>query len=76
MNYAIEILEEHKRIVTEEIKKEEPFQQAEYNKMLTNINDALNKLNIDSVSERFICACGNPKVEHSCQNCNGEIKYS
>ena len=36
MNYAIEILEEHKRIVTEEIKKEEPFQQAEYNKMLTN----------------------------------------
>lgn len=23
-----------------------------------------------------ICGCGNPKVERSCQNCKGEIKYS
>lgn len=33
-------------------------------------------LTIPVVSKLFICGCGNPKVEHNCQNCKGEIKHS
>lgn len=34
------------------------------------------KLNAYIVSKHSICGCGNPKVEHICQNCKGEIKHS
>jgi hypothetical protein len=25
---------------------------------------------------REICGCGNPIVKHTCNNCDGEIRYS
>ena len=34
------------------------------------------RLLIQRVSKRSICGCGNPKVEHSCKNCKGQIKHS
>lgn len=34
------------------------------------------QLILSGVSKRSICGCGKPKVEHSCQNCKGEIKHS
>ena len=34
------------------------------------------QLNLSGVSKRSICGCGNPKVEHNCKNCKGEIQYS
>ena len=36
----------------------------------------IERLSICDVGKRSICGCGNPKVEHNCKNCKGEIQYS
>ena len=38
--------------------------------------DRAEQLILQRVSKRSICGCGNPKVEHSCKNCKGQIKHS
>lgn len=51
MNYAQELLEEQKELLTEEIRFAEGEELEQANQRMTEIVDALNKLNIGSVSK-------------------------
>ena len=60
-------------------KEEKELALKEYVDLIRKINDLtkeVKELSMPLVSKRSICGCREPKVEHSCQNCKGEIKHS
>jgi hypothetical protein len=54
--------------------KEDRARKGAYVDCIMEMKEAL-RIHSDVVG-REICGCGNPIVKHTCNNCDGEIRYS